>query len=157
MVLRALCPERLTWRGSFKPAGSRNSAGRLNPNNPSQTRREIGGFHFFEGRNRRGCGLTCAGCVGQLRMKISSDGLHFIRQTSFQRNRMGSGDPPGLQNRRSAGLPVEGAFDSHTLPPASPGEKNPGLPSAQGQGFRPISASKPEWAPSQLQTQLLFP
>ncbi len=30
---------------------------------------------------------------------------------------MGSGDPPGLQNRRSAGLPVEGAFDSHTLPP----------------------------------------
>jgi integrase len=30
---------------------------------------------------------------------------------------MGSGDPPGLQNRRAAGLPVAGAFDSHTLPP----------------------------------------
>ena len=30
---------------------------------------------------------------------------------------MGSGDPPGLQNRREAGWPVFGAFDSHTLPP----------------------------------------
>ena len=30
---------------------------------------------------------------------------------------MGSGDPPGLQNRRAAGFPVAGAFDSHTLPP----------------------------------------
>jgi hypothetical protein len=30
---------------------------------------------------------------------------------------MGSGDPPGLQNRRAAGLPVAGVFDSHTLPP----------------------------------------
>src|SRR5690242_80352 len=30
---------------------------------------------------------------------------------------MGSGDPPGLQNRREAGYPVSGAFDSHTLPP----------------------------------------
>ena len=30
---------------------------------------------------------------------------------------MGSGDPPGLQNRRAAGHPVAGAFDSHTLPP----------------------------------------
>jgi hypothetical protein len=30
---------------------------------------------------------------------------------------MGSGDPRGLQNRRAAGLPVAGAFDSHTLPP----------------------------------------
>ena len=30
---------------------------------------------------------------------------------------MGSGDSPGLQNRRAAGLPVAGAFDSHTLPP----------------------------------------
>ena len=33
------------------------------------------------------------------------------------RKRMGSGDPPGLQNRRTAGFPVVGAFDSHTLPP----------------------------------------
>jgi len=33
------------------------------------------------------------------------------------RKRMGSGDPPGLQNRRAAGFPVAGAFDSHTLPP----------------------------------------
>jgi hypothetical protein len=32
---------------------------------------------------------------------------------------MGSGDPPGLQNRRAAGHPVAGAFDSHTLPPSS--------------------------------------
>src|SRR5216683_5635382 len=32
--------------------------------------------------------------------------------------RMGSGDPPGLQNRRAAGHPVAGAFDSHTLPPS---------------------------------------
>jgi hypothetical protein len=30
---------------------------------------------------------------------------------------MRSGDRPGLQNRRAAGLPVAGAFDSHTLPP----------------------------------------
>src|SRR5437868_551934 len=30
---------------------------------------------------------------------------------------MSSGDGPGLQNRRAAGLPVAGAFDSHTLPP----------------------------------------
>jgi hypothetical protein len=30
---------------------------------------------------------------------------------------MGSGDPPGLQNRRVAGFPVTGVFDSHTLPP----------------------------------------
>ena len=30
---------------------------------------------------------------------------------------MGSGEPPGLQNWRAAGLPVAGAFDSHTLPP----------------------------------------
>src|ERR671924_666401 len=30
---------------------------------------------------------------------------------------MGSGDPPGLQNRRAAGFPVAGVFDSHTLPP----------------------------------------
>jgi hypothetical protein len=33
---------------------------------------------------------------------------------------MGSGDPPGLQNRRAAGLPVAGVFDSHTLPPMFP-------------------------------------
>jgi hypothetical protein len=31
---------------------------------------------------------------------------------------MGSGDPPGLQNRREAGLPVFGGFDSHSLPPS---------------------------------------
>ena len=30
---------------------------------------------------------------------------------------MGSGDPPGLQNRRAAGHPVAGGFDSHSLPP----------------------------------------
>jgi len=30
---------------------------------------------------------------------------------------MGSGDPPGLQNRREAGFPVFGQFDSDTLPP----------------------------------------
>jgi hypothetical protein len=30
---------------------------------------------------------------------------------------MQSGDCPGLQNRRAAGHPVAGAFDSHTLPP----------------------------------------
>ena len=30
---------------------------------------------------------------------------------------MGSGDSPGLQNRRAAGLPVAGGFDSHSLPP----------------------------------------
>jgi cysteine synthase len=30
---------------------------------------------------------------------------------------MWSGDHPGLQNRRAAGFPVAGAFDSHTLPP----------------------------------------
>ena len=28
-----------------------------------------------------------------------------------------SGDNHGLQNRRAAGIPVAGAFDSHTLPP----------------------------------------
>ena len=33
------------------------------------------------------------------------------------RKRMGSGEPHGLQNRRAAGYPVAGAFDSHTLPP----------------------------------------
>ncbi len=38
---------------------------------------------------------------------------------------MGSGDPPGLQNRREAGLPVFGAFDSHTLPPSQLQEKKP--------------------------------
>jgi len=30
---------------------------------------------------------------------------------------MGSGDSPGLQNRRMASFDVIGAFDSHTLPP----------------------------------------
>jgi hypothetical protein len=33
------------------------------------------------------------------------------------RKRRGSGDPPGLQNRRLAPCGVNGAFDSHTLPP----------------------------------------
>jgi len=32
---------------------------------------------------------------------------------------MGSGDPPGLQNRREASSGVLGVFDSHTLPPAT--------------------------------------
>jgi hypothetical protein len=42
----------------------------------------------------------------------------FKQISKIQRwKRMGSGDPPGLQNRRAAGLPVAGAFDSHTLPP----------------------------------------
>src|SRR5580692_10774603 len=31
--------------------------------------------------------------------------------------RMRSGDRPGLQNRRAAGLPVAGGFDPHSLPP----------------------------------------
>jgi hypothetical protein len=35
------------------------------------------------------------------------------------RKRMGSGDSPGLQNRRAAGSPVAGGFDSHSLPPSS--------------------------------------
>src|ERR1700694_1588404 len=30
---------------------------------------------------------------------------------------MRSGDRPGLQNRRAAGFPVAGGFDSHSLPP----------------------------------------
>jgi hypothetical protein len=30
---------------------------------------------------------------------------------------MRSGDRPGLQNRRAAGHPVTGGFDSHSLPP----------------------------------------
>ena len=30
---------------------------------------------------------------------------------------MWSGDHPGLQNRRAAGLPVTGGFDPHSLPP----------------------------------------
>jgi hypothetical protein len=30
---------------------------------------------------------------------------------------MRSGDRPGLQNRRAAGHPVAGGFDSHSLPP----------------------------------------
>jgi hypothetical protein len=30
---------------------------------------------------------------------------------------MGSGDPPGLQNRRTASFGVVGGFDSHSLPP----------------------------------------
>ncbi len=30
---------------------------------------------------------------------------------------MRSGDRRGLQNRRTAGLPVVGGFDSHSLPP----------------------------------------
>src|SRR5580692_5645433 len=33
------------------------------------------------------------------------------------RKRMRSGDRPGLQNRRAAGFPVTGGFDSHSLPP----------------------------------------
>jgi hypothetical protein len=33
------------------------------------------------------------------------------------RKRMWSGDHPGLQNRRAAGLPVTGGFDPHSLPP----------------------------------------
>jgi hypothetical protein len=38
-----------------------------------------------------------------------------ISETCWKR--MWSGDHPGLQNRRAAGNPVTGAFDSHTLPP----------------------------------------
>lgn len=34
----------------------------------------------------------------------------------MQGKRMGSGGPPGLQNRRSS-LTVDGVFDSHALPP----------------------------------------
>ena len=30
---------------------------------------------------------------------------------------MGPGGPPGLQNRVLGGNPVQGGFDSHTLPP----------------------------------------
>ena len=44
-----------------------------------------------------------------------TDAIRMLMNTI--RKRMGSGDPPGLQNRRAAGLPVAGAFDSHTLPP----------------------------------------
>ncbi len=36
---------------------------------------------------------------------------------SCVRKRMRSGDRPGLQNRRVAGYPVTGGFDSHSLPP----------------------------------------
>src|SRR5271166_2594421 len=42
---------------------------------------------------------------------------------------MRSGDRPGLQNRRTAGLPVVGGFDSHSLPPSA------GVPSLRS-GFR---------------------
>jgi len=36
---------------------------------------------------------------------------------------MWSGDHPGLQNRRAAGYPVTGGFDSHSLPPFIAGRK----------------------------------
>ena len=51
-----------------------------------------------------------------MRDKIFGNQLYVIENK--QRKRMGSGDPPGLQNRWEAGLPVSGAFDSHTLPPS---------------------------------------
>src|SRR5208337_2780350 len=38
------------------------------------------------------------------------------------RKRRGSGDSPGLQNRRLAPCGVNGAFDSHTLPPSGFGD-----------------------------------
>lgn len=54
---------------------------------------------------------------------------------------MGSGDPPGLQNRRKAGLPVFGAFDSHTLPPFQLQEKKPPCGSA-GEHEQALEASR---------------
>src|SRR5271165_2262035 len=40
-----------------------------------------------------------------------------LDRVSPLRKRRGSGDSPGLQNRRLAPCGVNGAFDSHTLPP----------------------------------------
>src|SRR5208337_1281275 len=42
-----------------------------------------------------------------------------LGRVSLSRKRRGSGDSPGLQNRRLAPCGVNGAFDSHTLPPIS--------------------------------------
>src|SRR5271165_1823157 len=42
-----------------------------------------------------------------------------LDRVSPLRKRRGSGDSPGLQNRRLAPCGVNGAFDSHTLPPIS--------------------------------------
>ena len=40
-----------------------------------------------------------------------------VERESHRRKCLGSGDPPGLQNRRSS-LTGDGVFDSHALPPA---------------------------------------
>src|SRR5207244_1986677 len=44
--------------------------------------------------------------------------LFSLLKIQPQRKRMRSGDRPGLQNRRVAGHPVTGGFDSHSLPPS---------------------------------------
>src|SRR5271165_1764486 len=46
----------------------------------------------------------------------SSDSIVIRRKTIRCRKRLGSGDPPGLQNRWSF-LTGDGVFDSHALPP----------------------------------------
>src|ERR1700751_6124213 len=45
----------------------------------------------------------------------------------IRRKRLGSGAPPGLQNRRSS-LTGDGVFDSHALPPAYMPPLNPTTP-----------------------------
>ena len=62
---------------------------------------------------------TCAGRCWAARMMQPSRRIEpsFAPPSKFSRKRTRSGDRPGLQNRRAAGFPVAGAFDSHTLPP----------------------------------------
>jgi hypothetical protein len=51
-----------------------------------------------------------------MRDKIFGNQLYIIEKKRWKR--MVSGDTPGLQNRRVAGIPVAGGFDSHSLPPS---------------------------------------
>jgi hypothetical protein len=46
-----------------------------------------------------------------------------VEISASTRKRMWSGDHPGLQNRRAAGFPVAGGFDSHSLPPICSAKK----------------------------------
>src|SRR5271165_3378950 len=69
-----------------------------------------------------------------------------LDRVSPLRKRRGSGDSPGLQNRRLAPCGVNGAFDSHTLPPISFVPSVPSDPAPPRSRFRrrvPTLASSP--------------
>ena len=98
MGLRRKCGEHLPQRPGRELAGAAS------------------GFYLLSQTNRLGM-IQCHSFISLALLSCRSNMGKVACEKVIRRKCLGSGDPPGLQNRRSS-LTGDGVFDSHALPPA---------------------------------------